>query len=140
MLHIAKSFKDHPRLCGEKYAAFPDTLKPIGSPPPVRGKVENSLRMSAKVRITPACAGKSTDARPTEAEIKDHPRLCGEKTSTDHIVECSTGSPPPVRGKEFSCSLTSATDRITPACAGKSRCCRSRCCWSEDHPRLCGEK
>ena len=34
--------KDHPRLCGEKFPGRALTVSTIGSPPPLRGKVENS--------------------------------------------------------------------------------------------------
>ena len=39
---VGASLRDHPRLCGEKAA---DTYHPhyhVGSPPPMRGKVENA--------------------------------------------------------------------------------------------------
>ena len=50
---------------------------------------------------------------------KDHPRLCGEKTTLRTVVQCDAG--------------------ITPAYAGKSF--KGECSGSDkrDHPRLCGE-
>ena len=53
-------YKDHPRLCGEKFKI-----------PVVVGY---------KNRITPAYAGKSAAARWACEPCEDHPRLCGEKT------------------------------------------------------------
>ena len=49
---------DHPRVCGEKLAGRSSTSTGAGSPPRVRGKVEDSEYNGAAVRITPACAGK----------------------------------------------------------------------------------
>ena len=50
---------DHPRLCGEK-CCFPFIpFHSVGSPPPMRGKVFDTLDDSIKDGITPAYAGKS---------------------------------------------------------------------------------
>ena len=32
------------------------------------------------MRITPACAGKRVDKEFRKQQLKDHPRVCGEKT------------------------------------------------------------
>ena len=113
--------RDHPRVCGEKVCFSNCPRGKQGSPPRVRGKVGSSFRIHLRCR--------------------DHPRVCGEKPSTlQFIVEdgritpacagkrihysiqhhCALGSPPRVRGKEF----TTASSTIV--------------LW--DHPRVCGEK
>ena len=51
--------QDHPRLCGEKVLSTPKAAYPIGSPPPMRGKVAIFKQLSMCRRITPAYAGKS---------------------------------------------------------------------------------
>ena len=51
--------EDHPRMCGEKRKAAPALQKTAGSPPHVRGKEVNTLRLVCGAGITPACAGKS---------------------------------------------------------------------------------
>ena len=51
--------RDHPRLCGEKSDLFLNVRKPVGSPPPMRGKVGGEGEGKDRVRITPAYAGKS---------------------------------------------------------------------------------
>ena len=53
--------RDHPRVCGEKRAATPETIPTSG--------------------ITPAYAGKSCKGDFTMKVIGDHPRVCGEKSS-----------------------------------------------------------
>ena len=58
----AKKYKcimqDHPRLCGEKFHNFIFHKLFIGSPPPMRGKVQIFLSASFDMGITPAYAGK----------------------------------------------------------------------------------
>ena len=50
--------RDHPRLCGEKFASR-WYLRPVpGSPPPMRGKVKNVPKIVFTTGITPAYAGK----------------------------------------------------------------------------------
>ncbi len=45
---------------GEKLQPFSYSSLSIGSPPHARGKVPKMLTKNPPVRITPACAGKST--------------------------------------------------------------------------------
>ena len=52
-----------------------------------------------RARITPACAGKSLALSTTAAGVRDHPRMCGEKTSCSGGFWMGWGSPPHVRGK-----------------------------------------
>ncbi len=71
--------RDHPRLCGEKSAmkAYFDLAE--GSPPPMRGKGQNSTVFVESEGITPAYAGKSSRIANIRAASEDNPRLCGEK-------------------------------------------------------------
>ena len=142
-LCIAKAqirHKDHPRLCGEK--SFASAVSPYhcGSPPPMRGKgAENNFSPMSN-RITPAYAGKRSLLRLIVCVLKDHPRLCGEKSAPKWSTPKMAGSPPPMRGKELLFSHVARRIRITPAYAGK-RELLSRCeIRFKDHPRLCGEK
>ena len=72
--------RDHPRLCGEKTIHFCTTPPMLGSPPPMRGKVDAPVQRAFFEGITPAYAGKSTCRRLPQDTFRDHPRLCGEKT------------------------------------------------------------
>ena len=56
-----KATKDHPRVCGEKPSIRGGASSGIGSPPRVRGKAIWTMKISDVDRITPACAGKSSD-------------------------------------------------------------------------------
>ena len=139
-LKLLLETEDHPRLCGEKLGFRCRFSLIPGSPPPMRGKAALALAMLAKLRITPAYAGKSLHYRLHHCNNKDHPRLCGEKQLSQLFLCVVQGSPPPMRGKE--CYFVGAlrSDGITPAYAGKSRFPFHHLIRSRDHPRLCGEK
>ena len=49
---------DHPRLRGEKYLEYGETVEEVGSPPLTRGKVDAERFVFHKIGITPAYAGK----------------------------------------------------------------------------------
>ena len=70
---------DHPRVCGEKVVSFIFFHHYIGSPPRVRGKGLCACGGEGDRGITPACAGKSYARYENWHDIKDHPRVCGEK-------------------------------------------------------------
>ena len=111
-----------------------------GSPPRVRGKVDEVDPLPAVTRITPACAGKSIQRSGPLYPPWDHPRVCGEKTALPPKQCRLTGSPPRVRGKGAAVAVIAKEHGITPARTGKS--CQSFCFGSSgwDHPRACGEK
>ena len=91
-------------------------------------------------RITPAYAGKSSPIDCSIPQYQDHPRLCGEKSSSLKNNKIGLGSPPPMRGKVHIVVHTVAIIRITPAYAGKRLLTICDGNDIEDHPRLCGEK
>ena len=132
--------RDHPRVCGEKSYATRSTIRLLGSPPRVRGKVVLSSENPLCRGITPAYAGKSWTAAAQTSACWDHPRVCGEKMVSMIPHRRSRGSPPRVRGKEWYLQGESPAPGITPAYAGKSgwRSCCPGC--NRDHPRVCGEK
>ena len=118
---LKSGFKDGiPRLCGEKFCCGSSTV--------------------LCYRITPAYAGKRKAKRNHVKAMRDHPRLCGEKSSSCMTAPLMSGSPPPMRGKVHDRHLCSGKGRITPAYAGKSPRNRSPQWLCRDHPRLCGEK
>ena len=131
---------DHPRLCGEKSCTSSRVRNGTGSPPPMRGKDVYTPSFTAVLRITPAYAGKRQITVHSVCSSQDHPRLCGEKSSMVHRPCKKTGSPPPMRGKEFYQPYEKAAVGITPAYAGKRCYNQIPCPHSRDHPRLCGEK
>ena len=54
----ARSRRDHPRVCGEKYPVMDDAFIDMGSPPRMRGKANTPDHRESAPGITPACAGK----------------------------------------------------------------------------------
>ena len=93
---------------------------PRGSPPRGRGKV--SL---AKV----VCF-----------DVKDHPRVGGEKKGVHFYKDDYQGSPPRGRGKVLEALREQGATRITPAWAGKSYWECPDPMLGGDHPRVGGEK
>ncbi len=127
-------------MCGEKSCSLYTADHTAGSPPRVRGKDTKKDNTRNITRITPACAGKRCPVTPAEIQSQDHPRVCGEKSCLKVIDHAVRGSPPRVRGKGHERSARAHTQRITPACAGKSVRTESVAEFVEDHPRVCGEK
>ena len=107
-------------MCGEKYTIFYLLKSGLGSPPRVRGKVQGDTSLTAQMRITPACAGKSRYNLNQPVVSGDHPRVCGEKARTPANHTEQLGSPPRVRGKVRG----HLSVQVFPV----------------DHPRVCGEK
>ena len=114
------SYRDHPRVCGEKESVNDGTAIRAGSPPRMRGKARSCQANTSVTRITPAYAGKSRRVREPDTQ--------------------TAGSPPHVQGKGNYLVHRCGNTRITPACAGKRRCKAAFCAWFWDHPRVCGEK
>ena len=132
--------EDHPRVCGEKELEDLGQIVYKGSPPRVRGKDIDIMKLDLSTWITPACAGKSRPRSVTSTSKRDHPRVCGEKAALAVAVSAEEGSPPRVRGNEIIEPVIVKAKRITPACAGKSRMARAVDLAQKDHPRVCGEK
>ena len=131
---------DHPRVCGEKASLNARIAVPSGSPPRMRGKDSLRNESAPLVGITPAYAGKSRRPPRCCPAAWDHPRVCGEKLRTAVFGLPLMGSPPHMRGKAAVQGWMRATERITPACAGKRRIAAKLQGRSGDHPRMCGEK
>ena len=72
--------------------------------------------------------------------MRDHPRVCGEKSPDSSCSISRTGSPPRMRGKARMILIHVNGERITPAYAGKSPSGIFSCAQLSDHPRVCGEK
>ena len=91
------------------------------------------------IRITPACAGKTSTTRTLVDIYRDHPRVCGKNTSKLSNITLTAGSPPRVREKREELNMKINWSRITPACAGKTLIGISGKLVLEDHPRVCGK-
>ena len=132
--------RDHPRICGEKSQHIGARYIPKGSPPHMRGKVNEKKANGFDIRITPAYAGKSTLLCFPAEPGWDHPRICGEKPHSVLVDPVCVGSPPHMRGKGRATTARVAHTGITPAYAGKSLLYHFFRDFARDHPRICGEK
>ena len=118
-LYSGSCAEDHPRVCGEKCNANFRSMMDYGSPPRVRGKAMVPAEILLLIRITPACAGKSALTVQRSLSSRDHPRVCGEKSTALREHSLPKGSPPRVRGKAAAGRHAVGAGGITPACAGK---------------------
>ena len=130
---------DHPRRCGENHPRTKSRECILGSPPQVRGKLEDALNSGSLVGITPAGAGKTLEQTRGKARDRDHPRRCGENSNSYNLHDVAWGSPPQVRGKPERADRNAVWCGITPAGAGKTVAVRMESIRLWDHPRRCGE-
>ena len=72
-----------------------------GSPPPMRGKGQNSTVFVESEGITPAYAGKSSGFHRFFLLSGDHPRLCGEKLVFIFNTIKAVGITPAYAGKSI---------------------------------------
>ena len=106
----------------------------------MRGKAIDIGPIHGELGITPAYAGKSRPETTQDRQQGDHPRVCGEKSEAVFLLVALQGSPPRMRGKVVAVALDFFVGGITPAYAGKRVCHDTTSFFSQDHPRVCGEK
>ena len=92
---------DHPRACGENVLMMANRRQVYGSPPRMRGKRIFVKRLPMSRRITPAHAGKTISLFCMWLVITDHPRACGENCGNHCRKGNKYGSPPRMRGKQY---------------------------------------
>ena len=127
-------------MCREKAVGLDHQVDILGSPPRVRGKAFQRVKILLNLGIAPACAVKRFQFVLRLHAPGDYPRVCGEKTLSSVKSSGVSGSPPHVRGKGLEKLAHERRRGITPARAGKSTELRQRYGWCRDHPRVCGEK
>ena len=137
---LLSRIRDHPRTCGEQLGIFDVPGRRSGSPPHMRGTVNELHIENPAERITPAHAGNSPDEHCRISLCEDHPRTCGEQAADPVNTRCHTGSPPHMRGTASVRMNDSNISRITPAHAGNSFFLYHYIKFSKDHPRTCGEQ
>ena len=93
------SWEDHPRVCGKNYNYSRFQSRRPGSPPRVREKLITHLLNAVRLRITPACAGKTLPWSASGLLPGDHPRVCGKNLGDSVLILTIPGSPPRVREK-----------------------------------------
>ena len=112
--------RDHPRMCGKDHGMSSLCNHGLGSPPHVRERHRRRPYAVRRTRITPACAGKTSERGQEAQGERDHPRMCGKDSIGLKRVRMPLGSPPHVRERQQMLSTRTIWLRITPACAGKT--------------------
>ena len=136
---VSNDNRDHPRLRGEYQSKQTGSLSGGGSPPLARGIPMTQAVCAHPIRITPACAGNTTDSKLEGRLHRDHPRLRGEYEESRGADNGRLGSPPLARGIHLFRLWHGYKHRITPACAGNTNRSGVHRISLRDHPRLRGE-
>ena len=112
--------RDHPRACGEHYAATSPTLASAGSSPRLRGTHRHEAAAEEHRGIIPALAGNTASIRSTRSRCGDHPRACGEHVVAEIINPTASGSSPRLRGTQERERVKRLEEGIIPALAGNT--------------------
>ena len=126
-------------MCGEHGASRTTAVVRTGSSPHVRGALDFDAEGELVTGIIPACAGSTTVVNVGVSRHRDHPRMCGEHSSSISTPYVNWGSSPHVRGARWSRSPRSRRTGIIPACAGSTWSHSNDPPYTRDHPRMCGE-
>ena len=138
--HNSATHGDHPRGCGENRLNTSWYSSVRGSPPRMRGKLDDIPAKQRERRITPADAGKTKLSLPINVVYKDHPRGCGENEFKIRQLGVAQGSPPRMRGKHAFACVHRDRVGITPADAGKTlHISSTSCCVIGSPPRMRGK-
>ena len=124
---------------GEDAAIANENIIVVGSPPHARGRPNSTSKAHTRLRITPACAGKTDDDIRHAYRGGDHPRMRGEDRGFYFDDFANDGSPPHARGRLHRFHPYKLSFRITPACAGKTQSPGITDIDNPDHPRMRGE-
>ena len=77
----------HPRVCGERLRIARHYVSHTGSSPRVRGTQRRRQRRHVVRRFIPACAGNASTARRAPRAAAVHPRVCGERSSHNLLID-----------------------------------------------------
>ena len=112
--------RDHPRMRGEHHSPVWWFLRRSGSSPHARGARVERVVLRVEVGIIPACAGSTSQSRPSRLPARDHPRMRGEHMCVLSMWFCATGSSPHARGARWRRPSHLHFAGIIPACAGST--------------------
>ncbi len=111
----------------------------IGTPPRRRGgRVDDGPAVDLR-RNTPASAGRTTTPPPAPTRKPEHSRVGGEDENRVRRFGAISGTPPRRRGGHQRGGRGPASDRNTPASAGRTTPHRSGARRGAEHPRVGGE-
>ena len=124
---------------GKDTAENSAVLSTMGSPPLARERQVIFFLLDWSVRITPACAGKTSKTRPVKIIARDHPRSRGKDRIQEKHYNHTPGSPPLTRERPLLLKILVLASRITPAHAGKTKQKIYQRKYLKDHPRSRGK-
>ena len=131
--------RDHPRVCGEHLPPVIMDAKRRGSSPRMRGTLTCGILLLLMMGIIPAYAGNTRIVSFRFRKIWDHPRVCGEHSSSLSFFSVVEGSSPRMRGTRHVGGESWSDGGIIPAYAGNTFPRRAPRPSRRDHPRVCGE-
>ncbi|SCQ64128.1 Hypothetical protein PFR_JS9-2_2039 [Propionibacterium freudenreichii] len=129
----------HPRICGEHPRSQQNFGGVRGSPPHMRGALEQVKMFNYLRGLTPAYAGSTHGVSKISATPGAHPRICGEHGSIARASSPSMGSPPHMRGALRQLRPRLHLVGLTPAYAGSTSRRYAPPRQPGAHPRICGE-
>ena len=129
----------HPRSRGENW--FADAARGVaeGSSPLTRGKHRKRARLSPRLGLIPAHAGKTGRSVAHRSVRRAHPRSRGENTFHWRPQEMDPGSSPLTRGKREDRAREVLGGGLIPAHAGKTSPAAPSLSHRRAHPRSRGE-
>ena len=130
---------DHPRVCGEHISSSTFASSTLGSSPRMRGTLVPFVDFSPCRGIIPAYAGNTWPLRMEARLSRDHPRVCGEHSTSSKPPDVVSGSSPRMRGTQTMQIRIQPQGGIIPAYAGNTAPVLTMFMSSRDHPRVCGE-
>ena len=130
---------DHPRVCGEHRLFSIRFLSYRGSSPRMRGTLYEVAADFLGSGIIPAYAGNTNRRGESDADARDHPRVCGEHDTPGARGRARTGSSPRMRGTHDGSAVFVPRHGIIPAYAGNTCAIKGGTSYDWDHPRVCGE-
>ena len=113
-------YSDHPRMRGERFDAAVALNSATGSSPHARGTPQHAPDLARAGRIIPACAGNAPCPASPLRYQPDHPRMRGERVSSERPCAAWIGSSPHARGTHRDAPGLGLARRIIPACAGNA--------------------
>ena len=119
--NLRKLYWDHPRVCGEHRPVSESAQTLLGSSPRMRGTPAAWPARSASKWIIPAYAGNTICRFRSNRDRRDHPRVCGEHSTTPVVTPKQQGSSPRMRGTPASSTGNGDGTGIIPAYAGNTR-------------------
>ena len=114
-------------------------VTPNGITPRLRGAPSYTVAALYELGIIPVLVGSTSQAPSCSAPARDHPRACGEHSSTLQSPWPWLGSSPRLRGAHRLPVVRGVRPGIIPALAGSTASRVSAASLARDHPRACGE-